>query len=82
MSNQKPITLQAVDVTQSVPDILLPPIFRKFPPYYAQQVLDQLEAAAECGALTGFEGDPRGMVIVEVWREKIERRLEPQSSAA
>ena len=67
--------LPVPQLTQMVPDIPLPPIFRKFPARYAHQVLDQLEAAAECGALPGFEGDPRGMVVVEAWREKVEREL-------
>ena len=77
MPNTKPANkcLPVAQLTQMVPDIPLPPIFREFPARYAHQVLDQLEAAAECGALPGFEGDPRGMVIVEAWRAKVEREL-------
>lgn len=34
----------------------------------ARSVLDMLEAAAEAGALPGFEGDPRGMGVIKKWR--------------
>ena len=55
MPNTKPANkcLPVAQLTQMVPDIPLPPIFRKFPAHYAHQVLDQLEAAAECNALPG-----------------------------
>lgn len=32
----------------------------------AEKILDTLAAAAEAGALPGFEGDPRGQGVVEM----------------
>ena len=42
-------------------EITLPPLFLKLPVEYGLAALEQMEAAAECGALPGFAGDPRGM---------------------
>lgn len=36
----------------------------------AESIFCQMMTAAEAMALPGFEGDPRGMGVVEMWRRK------------
>ena len=79
-TNSNTIPIEAVKVTQVVPDVPLPEVLRKAPAQYAREVLNQLEAAAECNALPGFAGDPRGKVVVEAWKAKVMRDLVPCES--
>ena len=82
MSDQKPATLQAVDVTQTVPEIPLPEPLQHAPPWIAMKIVERFEEAAEFNALPGFEGDPRGKAVVASWKEQVQQRLGPESSAA
>lgn len=52
-------------------EITLPPLFHKLPVEYGLGALEQMEAAAECGALSGFEGDPLGAELVAIWQEQL-----------
>lgn len=56
------------------PNVELPSMLEEVPLGAALYVLEQLEAAADAGALPGFETDPRGGAIVELWREKLLRK--------
>lgn len=55
------------------PSFALPPLFKQMPLRCGLTTLEQLEAAAEARALPGFEDDPRGGAIVEIWKRRLLR---------
>lgn len=71
MSDQKPPTFEAVDVTQTVPDIPLPEPLQHAPPRIALEIIKRFEEAAEFDAMPGFVGDPRGKAVVASWKERL-----------